>query len=120
MLFGGIVVGLLGFATGEAARFHVNPRTLTALIYLTVFGSIIAFSCYVFALAHMRTTHSSLYAYVNPVVAVILGRLILNEQLTWISVAAMAIILSGVALVQTSGPRVVKEAEPAEVAKEAA
>ncbi|HEX8151505.1 MAG TPA: EamA family transporter, partial [Thermoanaerobaculia bacterium] len=42
------------------------------------------------------------YAYVNPVVAVILGWLILGEQLTWVSIAAMAVILAGVALVQTS------------------
>ena len=120
MLFGGLFVGVLGFALGEAPRYHVNPRTLAAVIYLTLFGSILAFSCYVFALAHMRTTHSSLYAYINPVVAVVLGWLILNEQLTWISVLAMAVILCGVALVQTSGTKKVTDATPAEAAKEAA
>lgn len=121
MLFGGLVVGMLGLALGELPRYHVNARTLTAVIYLTLFGSVLAFSCYVFSLAHMRTTHSSLYAYVNPVVAVILGWLILNEQLTWLSVLAMAVILCGVALVQSSGPKSVAAAtEPVEAAKEAA
>jgi drug/metabolite transporter (DMT)-like permease len=105
MLFGGIIVSLVGLAIGETSRFALNPRTFVALAYLTVFGSVIAYSAYVFALAHMRTTHSSLYAYVNPVVAVFLGWLILSEPLTLVSVIAMVVILVGVALVQSSGWR---------------
>jgi drug/metabolite transporter (DMT)-like permease len=105
MLFGGIIVTIAGFAIGEAPRYALNARTFAALAYLTIFGSVIAFSAYVFALAHMRTTHTSLYAYVNPVVAVFLGWLILNEPLTWMSIMAMIVILAGVALVQTAGWR---------------
>ena len=81
MLFGGLACFAIGFALGEASRFHVNARTLGALAYLTILGSIVAYSAYVYALAHMRTTHSSLYAYINPVVAVILGWLILHVDL---------------------------------------
>jgi drug/metabolite transporter (DMT)-like permease len=103
MLFGGLIVGAAGLALGEASRFTLTPRTLGALAYLTIFGSILAYSAYVFALAHMRTTHSSLYAYVNPVVAVFLGWLILDEPLTMTSVVAMVVILGGVALVQSQG-----------------
>jgi drug/metabolite transporter (DMT)-like permease len=103
MLFGGIIVTIAGLAIGEAPRFTLNPRTFAALAYLTLFGSVLAYSSYVFALAHMRTTHTSLYAYVNPVVAVFLGWLILDEPLTWMSVVAMVVILAGVALVQTAG-----------------
>jgi drug/metabolite transporter (DMT)-like permease len=105
MLFGGIATGVIGLAIGEASRFAVNPRTLGALAYLTVFGSIIAYTAYVYAVAHMRTTHSALYAYINPLVAVILGWLILNERLTVVSIVAMVVILAGVALVQTSRNR---------------
>ena len=105
MLFGGIMVGIVGFLIGEPARLRFTPRTFLALAYLTIFGSIIAYSAYVYALAHMRTSQSSLYAYVNPVVAVILGWLILHESLTWVSVLAMCVILMGVALVQTAGMR---------------
>ena len=105
MLFGGLFVTIVGLAIGEASHFVLTPRTFGALAYLTVFGSIIAYSAYIFALAHMRTTHTSLYAYVNPVVAVFLGWLILNEPLTWVSIVAMVIILAGVALVQTAGWR---------------
>ncbi len=103
MLSGGLIVGILGIAIGEPARFALTPRTFAALAYLTLFGSVIAYSAYVFALAHMRTTHTSLYAYVNPVVAVFLGWLILDEALTPMSIVAMVVILGGVALVQSAG-----------------
>lgn len=120
MLFGGLIVGVAGLAIGEAPRFALNPRTFVALAYLTIFGSIVAYSAYVFALAHMRTTHSSLYAYVNPVVAVFLGWLILDEPLTWMSILAMVVILGGVALVQSSGWRKVAAAPPNDAVREAA
>ena len=112
MLFGGAIVTVAGFAIGEGPRFALTPRTFLALAYLTIFGSVLAYSAYVFALAHMRTTHTSLYAYVNPVVAVFLGWLILDEPLTAVSIAAMVVILAGVALVQTAGWK--KSAAPAE------
>jgi len=102
MLFGGVIVGTIGLAIGESSRFVVTPRTFAALAYLTIFGSILAYSAYVYALAHMRTTHMSLYAYINPLVAVILGWAILGERLTVVSIVAMCVILAGVALVQTS------------------
>ena len=63
----------------------------------------LAYTSYVYALRNIRVTNLALYAYINPLVAVLLGWLILHEQLTWISVAAMCIILGGVALVQAPG-----------------
>jgi drug/metabolite transporter (DMT)-like permease len=112
MLFGGLMVGIAGLAIGEGARYTLNPRTFAALAYLTVFGSILAYSAYVFALAHLRTSVTSLYAYVNPVVAVFLGWLVLSEPLTASSIVAMVVILAGVALVQTSGLRKKKAIAP--------
>ena len=108
MLFGGIMVGIVSLLIGEPAHTRFTLMTFAALAYLTIFGSIVAYSAYIYALAHMRTSQSSLYAYVNPVIAVIVGWLILNEQLTWVSIVAMSVILIGVALVQ-SGPRVYAE-----------
>ena len=102
MLSGGIVVLIAGVASGEVPRFHVTPRTFWALAYLTFFGSVLTYTAYVYALKALRTTTMSLYAYINPVVAVILGWLVLREQLTWVSVAAMCVILAGVALVQSA------------------
>jgi len=101
MLAGGLVALLVGFALGELPRFHSTPRTFAALAYLSLFGSVLAYTAYVYAARQLRTTTLSLYAYVNPVVAVILGWLILHEQLTWISITAMIIILGGVAMVQS-------------------
>jgi len=107
---GGAIVGVTGIAIGELPRFHVTPRTLFALFYLMVFGSVIAFTAYVYAMRSLRMTTLSLYSYVNPVVAVILGWIVLDERLTWVSIAAMATILAGVALVQ--GRSVIRRATP--------
>jgi drug/metabolite transporter (DMT)-like permease len=101
MLAGGLVVTIAGVGLGEVPRFHSTPRTFAALAYLSLFGSVLAYTAYVYAARHLRSTNMSLYAYVNPVVAVILGWLVLHEQLTWVSTAAMGIILGGVALVQS-------------------
>jgi drug/metabolite transporter (DMT)-like permease len=107
MLCGGVVVSLAGLSLGELPHFHATPKTLGALAYLAIFGSVLAYTSYVYAARHLRTTTLSLYAYVNPLVAVILGWFFLREQLTWVSITAMVIILTGVALVQSSrrGPK---------------
>jgi drug/metabolite transporter (DMT)-like permease len=102
MLIGGVLMSVIGLATGETRRFALTPRTFTALAYLTIFGSVLAYTSYVYALKHMKTTTMSLYAYVNPVIAVIVGWLVLREKLTWVSITAMCVILAGVALVQTA------------------
>jgi len=102
MLIGGVLVGICGLAAGELPRFHVTPKTFAALAYLSLFGSVLAYTAYNVAMKSLRTTTMSLYSYVNPVVAVILGWVILHEQLTWISITAMAVILAGMALVQVS------------------
>ena len=101
MLAGGFVVTIAGIGLGELPHFHATPRTLAALVYLSLFGSVLAYTAYVYAARHLRTTNMSLYAYVNPVVAVILGWLVLHEQLTWVSIIAMIVILGGVAMVQS-------------------
>jgi drug/metabolite transporter (DMT)-like permease len=107
MLSGGAVVSLAGLAIGELPRFHATPRTFTALAYLSIFGSVLAYTSYVYAARKLRTTTLSLYAYVNPLVAVLLGWFFLHEELTWVSITAMVIILAGVGLVQSSrgGPK---------------
>ena len=101
MLAGGFVVTLAGLGLGELPHFHSTPKTFAALAYLSLFGSVLAYTSYVYAARHLRTTNMALYAYVNPVVAVILGWLVLHEQLTWVSMMAMAVILGGVAMVQS-------------------
>ncbi len=101
MFSGGAVVTLIGLTKGEAALFHFNSRTLIAYLYLVIFGSLIAYGSYVYALSKLRTSTVALYAYINPAIAVVLGWLILKEPLGWRSLAAMSIIFAGVALVRT-------------------
>src|SRR5258708_2207643 len=105
MLSGGVVVSLAGLLLGELPHFHATPKTLRALAYLAIFGSVLAYTSYVYAARHLRTTTLSLYAYVNPLVAVILGWFFLREQLTWASITAIVIILTGVALAPGSRSR---------------
>ena len=113
MLFGGVILIAIGLALGDAARMTLTPRTFAALAYLTIFGSVVAYSAYVYALSHLPTTYTSLYAYINPVVAMILGWVILDEPLTWVSWLAMAVILGGVAIVQSKAWRRTSVATPA-------
>lgn len=100
MLSGGIAITIIGLAMGESKRFIMTTDSVIALAYLTLFGSVLAYTAYVYALHNMRMTTMSLHAYINPLVAVILGWLFLREELTWVSIAAMCVILAGVAMVQ--------------------
>jgi drug/metabolite transporter (DMT)-like permease len=100
MIFGGLIVGTLGLANGEAAAMHFTTRSLTAFLYLVVFGSVIAYGAYVYALSKLPTSVVSLYAYINPVVAVYLGSLILDEKVTANAIIGMLVIFAGVAMVQ--------------------
>jgi drug/metabolite transporter (DMT)-like permease len=100
MLFGGLIVDVVGLAIGEAPHVHFSTRSLAALVYLTLVGSFLAYTAYVYALAHLPTSTVSLYAYVNPVIAVGAGWLLAGEEMGWRSIVAAAVILCGVGLVQ--------------------
>lgn len=101
MLFAGFLMLGIGLATHEWARLRFEPRSAGALAYLTVVGSIGAFPAYVYALKHLPVATVSLYAYVNPVIAMVLGALLLGEPFGVRIVAAAAIILTGMALVRS-------------------
>jgi drug/metabolite transporter (DMT)-like permease len=102
MLAGGGVVALFGFVSGEASAWHFTARGMAAFWYLVAFGSLIGYSAYVYALHHASATIVGTYAYVNPVVAVALGALILNEPVTPRTFAAMGLILGAVLWIQFS------------------
>lgn len=76
-----------------------NPEALWPMIYLIVFGSVLAYTAYMYALKELPVGIASLYAYVNPLVAVVLGYFVLNEQLTWFTALAFVTIMTGVYLV---------------------
>jgi len=101
-LAGGSVLVLIGLLTGEAARFHLTPTGIWALIYLTGAGSLLAYSAYIYLIKVIPPYKAATYSYVNPVVAVLLGFLILDEPITKATIIGATIILSGIVLVQSS------------------
>ena len=98
MLAGGIVMILIGTAFGEWGRLHPDRRGWEAFLYLLVFGSLLGYVAFVYALQHLPVAKVSLYGYVNPIVAVIVGALILDERFGPREAAATAIVLGAVAL----------------------
>jgi drug/metabolite transporter (DMT)-like permease len=105
MAFGGAMMTLVGLATGESSHLSITPRTASAWLYLAVFGSIVGFVAYSYALQHLPVTIVSMYTFVNPVIAVTLGTLILGEPFHLRMLAAAAIIIVGIVIV---GPTMVK------------
>jgi drug/metabolite transporter (DMT)-like permease len=104
MLAGGAALLLLGALAGEPARLDVavvSTRSLLALLYLILFGSLIGYSCYVWLLRVSTPAKVSTYAYVNPLVAVVLGWLFAGESLSGRVALAALVIVSGVAVITT-------------------
>jgi drug/metabolite transporter (DMT)-like permease len=119
MLCGGAVLAVVALATGQFSHLHldrVSPQAMIALAYLVVFGSIFAFSCYVWLLQAAPPSTVGTYAFVNPVVAVVLGWAVLGEPITIVTLAAGALIVVAVALVVTAPASKVAAAPPAPVA----
>jgi drug/metabolite transporter (DMT)-like permease len=102
MLWAGVVLTLAGTLVGEWAGMSFSARSAGALLYLIVFGSIVAYSAYMYAIQKLPLPLVSTYSYVNPLVALVLGWLILSEPLGWREAGAALVILLGVALVKTS------------------
>lgn len=104
MLCGGGWLLLLGTLTGEWSRFNpaqVSAASVIAVLYLIVFGAMIAFTAYVYLLNHTTPARAATYAYVNPVVAVFLGWLFRGEPLTPRTLLAAAVIVSAVVIITT-------------------
>ena len=105
MIVGGGAVALLGTALGEWASWHLSSRGIGAIAYLVIFGSILGYSAYSYALRHASATIVGTYAYVNPVIAVLLGWLLLHEPVGGRTFIAMAMILGAVIWIQFSYKR---------------
>jgi drug/metabolite transporter (DMT)-like permease len=108
MLMGGVMMLLLGLARGEVADIHpaaLTARPLLAWAYLVVAGSLIAFPAYVYLLKHSTPARVSTYSYVNPVVAVFLGWLILDEPVAPRTFLAALVIIAAVAIITTQRAR---------------
>lgn len=99
MLCGGAVLMLVSLALGEHAATPLAPSAIAAWLYLVVFGSLIAFSAYLYLLGHASPAMATSYAFVNPVIALLLGVLLGAEHVTGGEWLACGVILAGVVLV---------------------
>jgi drug/metabolite transporter (DMT)-like permease len=108
MLCGGAALLVAGFAAGEASEVDlgaVSARSALGLAYLILFGSILAFSAYVWLLRTASTALVATYAYVNPIVAVALGAAFLDEAVTGRTLVAGGLVVGAVALIVSASAR---------------
>ena len=116
MVAGGIVLVIAGSLIGEIGRTDVggfSSRSIAAFVYLVSFGSIVGFTAYTWLLANVPVSTVGTYAYVNPVVAVALGAIILSEPITPRTLIAAVLILGAVVAMVSGRPRVAEEPGPA-------
>lgn len=103
MLISGIIVMCFATATGKVVSISSIPSSSWWSIgYLIIIGSILTFVAYIYSLQHLPTAFASIYAYINPIVAVLLGALLFNEKLTLFIAVGGAITILGVYLVNNS------------------
>jgi drug/metabolite transporter (DMT)-like permease len=100
MFFGLLLLFAVGLPfEGSPLSFHWTRRAVIALLYLAIVGSVIAFLLYYWLVLNMDVTKSMLIALVTPVVAVLLGMLVLNEEIGWRTLAGGAMIMLGISLI---------------------
>jgi drug/metabolite transporter (DMT)-like permease len=120
MLAGGLVlfvIGLVAYNPSQLDPSSWSARSIFGLAYLIVFGSVVGYTAYMWLLANAPISQVSTYAYVNPVVAIALGVIVLDESLTVRIVACALLILVSVAIVLRRESRVAEELEPGEVVR---
>lgn len=100
MIAGGVMMLAIGTLRGEWASLAFSPRSTPAFVYLSTVGAIGGFVAYTYALRHLPISRVSLYAYINPVIAVALGVAVLGEPLTTRMALAAALVFAGVAIVR--------------------
>ena len=100
MLLSGVMLMIIATLTGEWAALEFSMRSAAAMAYLVIFGSLIGYTAYLFALKNLPVSTVSLYAYVNPIIAVILGTLLLSEPFSLRIVLATILVFAGIAVVR--------------------
>ena len=99
MMTGGLLMFAIGTISGEWSRVRMDGPGWAAMAYLILAGSLGGFVSYVYALKHLPVTLVSVYAYVNPLIAVVLGAIFLGEPFGIRTLVAMAIVFVGIGLV---------------------
>lgn len=117
MLAGGFMLSVAGLANGELGQVrldHISAGSLAAFSYLIVIGAIVGYGAYIWLLHHVDPSAAATYAFVNPLVAVALGAIVLNEPITPMTLVAGGLIVVAVALILVSQRRAatMREAVP--------
>jgi drug/metabolite transporter (DMT)-like permease len=100
MLIAGIFLSVIGISIGELPRLSFEINGLLSLAYLIIFGSFVGYASYIYALAKLPLSLVSTFAYINPVIALFLGWIILDEKLNFQIAIAAAVIIAGVFIVK--------------------
>jgi drug/metabolite transporter (DMT)-like permease len=108
MTIAGLVLTMLGVSIGEVSVVHFTQNGVLAFFYLLIFGSFIAYGSYIYAVANLPVSFVSTYAYINPIIALFLGWLVLDEKLDFTILIAAVIILVGVYTVKKGSDSRVK------------
>lgn len=95
MIFSGIMLLTAATAHGDWEQLSFTPRTIAAMAYLSIAGSLVAYSAYIYAIQHLPLSLVSLYAYINPIIAVALGTVFLSEPFSTRIAIAAALVLAG-------------------------
>lgn len=97
MFSGGVGLFIMSFFLDDYSELKtISQDSIWALLYLILFGSVLTYSCFVYTLEKLPIGIASLYAYVNPFIALLLGYLFLNEQVTWVTGLALIATLTGI------------------------
>jgi drug/metabolite transporter (DMT)-like permease len=108
MLIAGIFQISIGLIIGEAESFAFTENGIWAFIYLAIFGSFIAYGSYIYAIEHLPISFVTTYAYINPVIALFAGWVVLDEVLNFEIILAAVIILTGVAMINRGNMKKLK------------
>lgn len=100
MIFAGLAQTIVGLSIGELDSFSFTPDSLIAYLYLLIIASVLGYGSYIYAISHLPVSFVTTYAYINPVIALFLGWIILDEKLSILIGVSAVIILTGVWLVQ--------------------
>ncbi len=107
MLIAGIFLSVIGISIGELPRLNFEINGLLSLSYLIIMGSFVGYSSYIYVIAKLPLSFVSTYAYINPVIALFLGWIILDEKLNLQIAIAAAVIIAGVFIVKHGAARLI-------------
>jgi drug/metabolite transporter (DMT)-like permease len=103
MLFAGIFLTIVCTLMGQTTDLYKMPReTWMGLFYLVIIGSVLTYSSYVYAINHLPPARVGVYAYINPIVAILLGNILLNERLSFVIALGAMVTITGVYLVNSN------------------